>query len=417
VGGVIMLCQFSVKNYKCFRDEFTLDLQATSITENENKLIVYEDGEKFLPLAVIYGPNGGGKSTVLSALYSLHTKIMRPICSVRCDNKSCANRSFCSENSINIPIEPFAFSKKSKNSPTEYELFFRTESAEYQYLIMLYNGRVIYEELYRKKILGSRYSMVFHRKGHSIKLKGSMKDYNVSELSDSLPLLSFLIITHARNAVLKDIYQWFDSQIDFRNYGEPFSEAKIAIINNGRKSLLLDMLKEMDIGIAGYRVDEETDKQINIYTIHDVGGIKTELDFDDESSGTIKVFGLLPYILNSIITGSTLIIDELDAKLHPSLIKYIITLYNDKKINKKGAQLIFTSHDLTTMTNEFFRRDEIWFVAKTDDEAAKLYSLAAFARKDAKYDKQYLEGRYGADPYLQRIINWESLHNESEEKG
>jgi AAA15 family ATPase/GTPase len=333
---------------------------------------------------------------------------MRPICTVKCDNKSCTNRSFCSENSINIPIDPFAFSKKSVNSPTEYELFFRTENAEYQYLINIFKGKVIYEELFRKKILGSRYSMVFQRKGHSIKLRGSMKDYNVGNLSDSLPLLSFLIITHARNAILKDIFKWFDNQIDFRNYGEPFSEARIAIINNGRKSLFLDMLKEMDIDITDYRIDE-TDKQLRIYTIHDVEGIKTELNFDDESSGTIKIFGLLPHILNSIITGSTLVIDELDAKLHPSLIKYIIRLYSDPKINHNGAQLIFTSHDLSTMTNEFFRRDEIWFVAKTDDETAKLYSLVAFARKDAKYDKQYLEGRYGADPYLQRIINWEDL--------
>jgi len=403
-----MLCQFSVKNFKCFRDEITLDMQATSITENSDSLIIDKDGEEFLPLAVIYGPNAAGKSTVLSALYSLCLKIMRPICAARCDDKTCADRSFCADNSFIIPIDPFAFSKESLNSPTEYELFFRTKTAEYQYQIRLYKGKVVFEELSQKKILGARYSLVFQRKGHSIKLKGSIKDYSVSGLSDSLPLLSFLIMTHSRNAIMKDIFMWFENQIDFRNYGLPYSETTIRVDEN-KKTLMLSMMKEMDISIADYRVEKENEKSMKIFMAHIIGGERTELGIEDESSGTIKLFGLLPHIIDSILSGAALVIDELDAKLHPSLLKYIITLYSDPNKNKKGAQLIFTSHDLTTMNSEFFRRDEIWFAAKTEEEAAKLYSLVEFARKDARFDKQYLEGKYGADPYLQRIINWEDI--------
>ena len=403
-----MLCQFSVRNFRCFRDEITLDMQATSITEHEERLIIDDDGEKFLPLAVIYGPNGAGKSTLFIALFSLVNKIMRPVCAASCDNKSCAHRSYCADSSINIPIKPFAFDKESIASPTEYELFFRTENAEYQYIIKILKGKILFEELSRKRIPGSRYSLVFQRKSNTIKLKGSIKDYNVSGLTDTLPLLSFLIITHSRNAIMKDIFKWFDSQIDFRNYGEPYSEAAILIIDDDKKSLMLDMLKEMDIGVTDYRIEKEGEKRIRIYTSHDVDGKRTELDFEDESSGTIKVFGLLPHIIDSIFLGATLFIDELDAKLHPLLLKYIIELYSDPRINKKGAQLVFTSHDLTTMTSEFFRRDEIWFVAKTEEEAARLYSLVEFARKDARFDKQYWEGKYGADPYLQRIVNWEN---------
>lgn len=106
----------------------------------------------------------------------------------------------------------------------------------------------------------------------------------------------------------------------------------------------------------------------------------------------------------------------MDAKLHPILLKYIIELFNNPKINKKHAQLIFTSHDLSTMTSELFRRDEIYFVAKGDDLSSHMYSLVEFKkedgtseRKDAKYNKRYLEGKYGADPYLRKIINWEEL--------
>ena len=133
----------------------------------------------------------------------------------------------------------------------------------------------------------------------------------------------------------------------------------------------------------------------------------------DESSGTKKLFGLLPFIAKSLSVGTTLVIDELDAKIHPVLLKYIIMMFNDMKINQHGAQLIFTSHDLSTMNSEVFRRDEIWFVAKGNKENSKLYSLVEFkndkgesVRKDAKFDKQYLEGKYGADPYLRKIIDW-----------
>ena len=123
--------------------------------------------------------------------------------------------------------------------------------------------------------------------------------------------------------------------------------------------------------------------------------------------------GLLPFIAGSLVTGTTLVIDELDAKIHPVLLKYIIMLFNDRRINRNKAQLIFTSHDLSTMNHEVFRRDEIWFVAKGNQENSKLYSLVEFknkkgksVRKDAKFDKQYLEGKYGADPYLRKIIDW-----------
>ena len=151
-----MLCQFTVKNYQCLKDETTLDMQATSISEHANSLILDSDGEKFLPLGVIYGPNGAGKSTVLDALYSLSCKIMRPICAVGCDNKECAKRSG------NINIKPFKFSKETLNLPTEFELFFRTEKAEYQYFISIYKEKIVNEELYKKSISGKTFSSVFH---------------------------------------------------------------------------------------------------------------------------------------------------------------------------------------------------------------------------------------------------------------
>jgi len=405
-----MLCQFTVKNFQCIKETLTLDMQAANITDNQQTIIEDIDGEEFLPLGVIYGPNGSGKSTVLLALYKLAVKVMRPICAV-----SCKRREECLRVSASDSIEPFKFSKETENAPTEYELFFRTDTNEYQYRISMLKNKIVDEALYKKALKGKKYATVFERKSiNHISLKGALKNYNIEDISDDLPLLSYLGITRRGNHMIRDVIEWFDDRIHFLNYGDPEQDAHVAIDDSDLlKPLILQMLKEMDIDISDYRV-EKKDKNIKIFTSHVVDGDEYELNLvKDESNGTIKVFGILPYIAESIMFGRTLIIDELDAKLHPLLLNYIIGLFNDPNINKKKSQLIFTSHDLTTMNSETFRRDEIWFIAKGTNGAAKMYSLIEFKnddgkteRKDARYDKRYLEGRYGADPYFRRIIDW-----------
>ena len=234
------------------------------------------------------------------------------------------------------------------------------------------------------------------------------------DLSETLPLLSYLGITYAKNEIVQDVLNWFDARIYFLNYGNPRQELRMAISNSEDvKKLMLDMIQEMDLDIVDFRVEEREHDGIEVFTKHIVDDYETELNLLAESSGTKKIFGLLPFIAQSLLEGTTLIIDELDAKIHPVLLRYIITLFSNMKINKYGAQLIFTSHDLSTMNSEVFRRDEIWFVAKGNKENSKLYSLVEFkndkgetVRKDAKFDKQYLEGKYGADPYLKKIIDW-----------
>lgn len=403
-----MLCQFTVKNFQCLKGEITFDMQAANISEHNQSLIVDKDGEKFLPLGVIYGPNGSGKSTVLHALYSLACKIMRPICAVGCENQECVKRNG------NAHIKPFLFSKETMNQPTEFELFFRTEKNEYQYLITFLKDKVLREELYKKAILGSRYSTLFKRENTvNIELKGTLKSYTCEGISDNLPLLSFLGITHGRNAIIKDIVNWFERHLDFIDYSNPKEDASIGVAKAGKiKSVVLKMMEEMDLGISDYRT-EEKENSLKVYTEHLVADDKYELELFEESDGTIKIFGMLPYIANSLLSGKTLIVDELDAKLHPMLLKYIIGLFSNQSVNKNGAQLVFTSHDLSTMNSDTFRRDEIWFIAKGEDNASNLYSLVEFKtedgrteRKDVRYDKRYLEGRYGADPYLRKIIDW-----------
>lgn len=402
-----MLCQFTVKNYKSIRDEVTLDMQAAAISEHEDKVIVDKDGEQFLPVSAIYGPNGGGKSNVLEALHTLAAKVLRPLYATG-DNE---DRIFLQKKLI---IEPFAFSEETKNKPTEFEIFFRTEMAEYRYILHVKKDIVVYESLDRVKLDTGRRSALFER-DEEIVLKGVFAKLKISdELSATLPLLSYLGITYKKNEVVKDVMEWFEYGIDFLNYGNPIEELRMAVSNSDDvKQLMLDMIQEMDLDIVDFRVVEDENDRIDVYTKHLVEGYEAELNLLEESSGTKKLFGLMPFIAASLLTGTVLVIDELDAKIHPVLLRHIIMMFNDMNINKKKAQLIFTSHDLSTMNSEVFRRDEIWFVAKGNAQNSKLYSLVEFknekgesVRKDAKFDKQYLEGKYGADPYLRRIIDW-----------
>lgn len=403
-----MLCQFTVKNYKSIRDEMTFDMQAAAISEHEDKVIMDKNGEQFLPVSAIYGPNGGGKSNVLEALYTVAAKVLRPLYATG-DNEE---RVFLQKKLL---IEPFAFSEEMKSEPTEFEVFFRTELAEYRYILHVKREIVVYECLDRVKLETGRRSALFERNAEETILKGVFAKLKISdELSETLPLLSYLGIIYKKNEVVKDVLEWFEYGIDFLNYGNPIEELRMAVSNSEDvKQLMLNMIQEMDLDIVDFRVVKDENGRIDVYTKHMVEGYEAELNLFDESSGTKKLFGLMPFIADSLLSGATLVIDELDAKIHPVLLRHIIMMFNDMSINKKKAQLIFTSHDLSTMNSEVFRRDEIWFVAKGNAQNSQLYSLVEFknekgesVRKDAKFDKQYLEGKYGADPYLRRIIDW-----------
>ena len=171
------------------------------------------------------------------------------------------------------------------------------------------------------------------------------------------------------------------------------------------------MMNDMGIAISGYRFDTQ---QNDFYLQRTLRDMVYELPFSSESDGTRKLFSALPVILMALKEGRLVIVDELDAKLHPKLLRYVIRLFTNPEINRKGAQLLFTSHDMSTMKNSIFRRDEIWFAALNDENSSEVYSLSELRKENndpinntAAYDKQYLEGRYGADPYLKNMLSWE----------
>lgn len=222
-----------------------------------------------------------------------------------------------------------------------------------------------------------------------------------------MPYLSFLAINYDI-PVITEVQSWFESCI-IRSYANPIVDRQVMVADDElTRKVIIRALNDMGIDLTGYRFDEAEQQ---LYTQRMIDGKLFELPFEDESEGTKKLIASLPVFLRALQEGRLVIIDELDAKLHPKLLRYIIALFKNPEINRKGAQLLFTSQDMTTMKNTVFRRDEIWFAAMNENRESEIYSLYEIRREDnervnntAAYDKQYLEGRYGADPYLSNML-------------
>ena len=396
-----MLCQFSFKNFKSYKETTTFDFQATSIPEFSDSLIVSEKGDALLPAGVVYGPNGGGKTNLLSALSCLISTVVKPVYELE---KTRAK--IILQQSVNAA--PFLFDETSGEMPTEFEVFFRQGKNEYRYNLSVCNEEVIEESLYWKAIGGKRPGMVFEREKTEIILGASIKKAGINRsVNPKMPYLSFLAINYDI-PVIADVQEWFESCI-VRNYANPVADRQLMLLNDEvYRRRIIQALNDVDIDMSGWRYDEGNNE---LYTQRMINGKLYELKFSDESDGTKKMIAALPVILLAIQEGRLLIIDELDAKLHPKLLRYVISLFKNTMVNKKGAQLLFTSHDMTTMKNTVFRRDEIWFAAENRNHESEIYSLYEIRREDnervnstAAYNKQYMEGRYGADPYLTNML-------------
>lgn len=402
-----MLCQFTFKNYKSYKNETTIEMQAENISEFKETLLKSpKDGKKFLPVSVIYGPNAGGKSNALEALVSLIGSVIAPVIFVKGGTKI-----------DNIPIVPYKFTNNPRET-TDFEIFYRINKNEYRYNISFLGEEIYYEALYILTENAKKPTKIFVRNKNKIEVGEELKKEKVNINNNiNMPFLSFLAISYNIETINIAIQFFLSTSLlncsddDFENIlmHFMFEDPKI-------KEEFLKLLKIMDIDIIDYRVEKIPDVKdgIKLFTKHRVNNKEYELNLVEESRGTQKLFALLPRIIISLKNGNLTVIDEMDAKLHPKLIQYIIELYKDKEINKKGAQLIITSHDLTTMTKDVFRRDEILFAAKDRENSSDIYSLYEIRDTNGQhistktaYNKQYMEGRYGADPYLQRILDWE----------
>ena len=378
-------------------------MQATSMREFERSLIECPDGQNFLPVAAVYGPNAGGKSNLLEALDYIRSAVARPI------RLLSASTDVPEGNRSSIPrCSAFEFDDVSAAKPTEFELYYRAGEHEYRYALSVHADEIVSEGLWRRKLL-------FEREGTGVDLGPTLRKLvTAARFNPSLPYLSFLCINFDA-PVVKEAASWFLDGV-FLNYNSSYLEQMLEqLLDEDDSPEVTRFLCAVDVRIDGFRVERAPEwRGQRVFVRHEVGDKAYELRLSEESAGTQKLMGLAAYLMTALERGGTVVVDELDAKLHPKLLRYVILLFKDPEVNKSGAQLIFSSQDVSTMRNDVFRRDEIWFAARGEGEASQLWSLADIheangnlVSKNAALDKQYLSGRYGADPYLTRIEEWD----------
>ena len=416
-----MLLKFSFKNFKSFRNEATLDLTATKITEHSERN--FEVGNvKVLPVACIIGANASGKSNVMEAFRFMQGYVRTSLMYLN----SSMNMSY--EVSDVIKPMPFFFDKESKNKGSKFEIIFSLNGDEKERVFeygFVNNNNTIEEEWlkYKSKTSRDEAKNIFSRRFNKIENNGLKKEI-IRNIETSLrpEVLVVSLGAQLNEPLLKEIMNWFYNSQTI-NFGDPEENSYIAsgrpfagtLLNKKVQEDVVKYLSSFDDTIKGIKVYEN--KGINpnhkgtieVSFYHRIIGTdeEQELPMEFESSGTRKMLDLYYFFKEIIKRGGVLIIDELNSRLHPLLIRNILQIFTNKTINKNNAQLIFTSHDIWQLKSDILRRDEIWFTEKDKDGASTLYSLSDFVdgngdkiRKDEDYQKNYILGKYGAIPKL-----------------
>ena len=404
-----MLIRFSFKNFKSFKNENCLDMEATSLKEHEYNVAKIDNGE-YLKVSAIYGANASGKTNVLQAFDYMKKRIL-----VSDDSKK------------NSPIdEENVYSFMINNDPIALEVEILAKNNKiYKYGFEVLKDTIISEWLFEKRV--NKFYSIFERENNNV----SMKPNKISDLVNIDERTLFLNIyskIDRNNEDFSNVYDWFvnSTYLDLGNPNfERFINNRVSLkilSDENYKKELLKFIKTFDSGIEGIKTTPDSIEAvksnngiIDIEVIHkgENGELKA-LPFYLESNGTRKMFHLFDFFMDALKNGMVLFVDELDAKLHPLLTRYIINLFHNSDTNKGNGQLIYSTHDTVNLNKETFRRDEIWFAEKDKDGISEIYALSDYileddkntgkkVRNDATYNKDYLTGRYGAIPVLKEF--------------
>ena len=409
-----MLIEFSVKNFLSFKDKAILSMEKGNGDENIDN-IIFNDITDLVKNAAIYGANASGKSNILKAF-------------------TCAILMIRNSNLMSVGekwsyIKPFLFDETSKNKPSEFEFTFITNNVKYKYFFSADQNRIYEESL--DVYNSQKPTNIFTR-----------KDTNIYEFSNDKNKLASLAANNTENKLFlstattwnyektKDAFLWFTKTIDtYDSFNKIMDKDLIDYSENEElKKFSLKLLKEADILIKNISVNYEEKeiegtiadmpiipivKKVDIELEHEVvdeeNNIHTyKLNFKDESSGTKVLFAFAPFLKRAFEETKVIIVDELEKSMHPKLVEFIVKLFNNKDINKVNSQLIFTTHATNLLNLEILRRDQIWFVEKNPlNGNSELYPLDSFSvRKDENIQKGYINGRYGAVPFIKDVDLW-----------
>ncbi|WP_020476391.1 AAA family ATPase [Zavarzinella formosa] len=418
-----MIIEFRAKNYRSLRDEQVFTLEGVSRAgEKEDprlrKVPGYDAG--LLPVACFYGGNASGKTNLLSAMAYMRIVVLD------------SHRAWMPDGGV--PRDPFAWGP-TRNEPSVFEITFLIEGVRYQFGFSATDQAIEEEWLYawpqgRRQVWYERDGNEFSFKEHLVGEKKLIQEF-------TRPNSLFLsAAVQNRHPQLSPIYTWFRSWgVHGVSVGQrptipaiPFSVYQL--FEEGRQPTLFDdewnvdalseqflnLVRNADIGITDVKVIKNDSseglrrKSRNLLLKHLSSHDESWLPLEEESKGTRTIFNLALPILRSIHTGTPLLVDELESSLHPKLAIEIVSLFNNPARNPHNAQLIFTTHDTnllgTTIGDPALRRDQVWLAEKDLEGASIVYPLTDFTpRKEENLERGYLQGRYGAIPFLGNFAN------------
>ena len=414
-----MLIQFNFKNFRSFRDDATLDLSAAKMSEFNDR-VVSVSNEKILPVAAIYGANASGKSNVYSAFEYMVEYVVNSLHYGDDPVKFGENRP-----------TPFLFDSVSEDSESSFEVYFTVpgdkSEKSYNYGFCIGKEGVTEEWLNYKAKTAREYKTIFYRSDeeNELDLSGLPKSSrNNIEVALDKQVLIVSLGAKLKVDKCKLVRDWFLAN-EFADFGNAYTNFFLSrrlpkgfVEDKDIQQKVVQYFSSFDENIKGFNVEEVPTEGDSKESTYKINSIHKKIDSDEvaeiplgmESAGTLKMFALYPELQEVLQNGSVYFIDELNARLHPLLVRNFILIFLNPEVNVNHAQLIFTTHDTWQLSNQLLRRDEIWFTEKDTNGVSALYSLADFIsedgtkiRKDESYEKNYLLGKYGAIPTLKTI--------------
>jgi hypothetical protein len=434
-----MFIEFYVANFRSIRERQTLSMVASPTDKllPENVIDVSLPGlskTKLLKSAVLYGANASGKSNVLKALHFVDWFVQNSARSIKPDGATKA--------------EPFRLDLEGRDKPSEFEITFVTEGIRYQFGFAL-DAKRVYEEwlyAYPKSRPQCWYERKLDRSTGDYKWDFSQKHFkgDKESLSRQTRPNALFLSTGAQfnHEQLRRIQKWFETELYYLPLAESdpsvewVSTANMMFEQEDTRESVSTLVRDADLGISEVQVaqrpvfeeeipplpDDASAEMKKFHPVmeaawealqgetrpetvwlHPVAGSERSETFErgQESAGTLRYFAVLGPWSEALKKGAVLFIDELGANIHPLLVRGLLRMIHSPTENPAGAQVIFTTHDVTLLDKGIFRRDQVWLTEKDQDGATRLYPLTDYQpRKDESLAKGYLAGRYGAIPFL-----------------
>ena len=422
-----MLKEFRVANFKSIQKEqvFTMEACPKTVVSEYPEHVIEVGGERLLKVTSIYGPNGGGKSNLLKALNTFAVVVKQnPLF-----NDSIKNENYFPNIYLNNKNTVFTLYIVKGGYEIGYSLTLDLNKMQ-QMLTNPFAGQlawavdveILEEEMIYRKLDNPEFSTMFKRNNKGIVESELLNDIDL--IKNNRPLSkNYTFLKYFNDSFVQDqtnidatpifvlyaeigSYVWVRRELRTFNYLRDAVEILKPCLNKSKQ-----MLNALDIRIEGLTFEEKDPGFYYLYIQRkNKNGELVSMPLANESSGTIKAVNIIFDILTSP-KESVCIADDFDAHLHPKLLRAIVELFASEE--NESRQLIFNSHDIINMSNKLFRRDEIWFAYRDEDYSTQYVPLSNIVnykgemiRKDAVYSKQYLEGRFGADPFIKKGLSW-----------